>query len=278
MTLPYRLVGIRTLSCNLPAQGVQKEPSKRDLRDQNQRDTDGKFPVLRLVANGVHPQKAADAAANGGNRHQCRLRDAPFIFSRPVLVRKHKKEAQRIDYKEVKYQIFHKIIPLGGVNVKKCWLLGMLVLLLTGCAAEETFETVADELVAQVSAQTRQTYVELPEEAASPAVESDSGRIYLCENYEITVQTVDGGDLSATVRYVSGYDMEDLTVMHTQKDGTDTYEFVWASMAEPGERVGRAKILDDGSFHYVLTVMGDADTAQSNLPVWLSMFDSFSLA
>lgn len=162
--------------------------------------------------------------------------------------------------------------------MRKCWLILACAWLLTGCAAEETFETVSDELVAPVIAQARQTYVELPEEAASPAVESGSGRLYLCENYEITVQTMDGGDLSATVRSVSGYDMEDLTVMHTVEDGIDSYEFVWSTMGEAGEMVGRAKVLDDGTHHYILTVLGEADSARSNLPVWLPMFDSFALS
>lgn len=161
--------------------------------------------------------------------------------------------------------------------MKKCWLIAVLTLMLTGCAAEETFETVSDELVAPVSAQMRQTYVELPNEAASPAVESDSGRLYLCEDYEITVQIMEGGDLKETVRAVCGYEMDDLTVMRTEEDGYECCEFVWAAVGETGEMVGRAKILNDGSFHYILTVMGDADTAQSNLPVWLSMFDSFEL-
>ena len=162
--------------------------------------------------------------------------------------------------------------------MKKCLLILLMLFLLSGCAAEETMETVSDDIIAPVIGQMRQIFVELPEEAASPAVESGSDRLYLCENYEIAVQTMEAGDLSATIRSVSGYEMDDLTVMHTVEDGIDSYEFVWSTMSETGESVGRAKVLDDGNYHYILSVLGDAAKARSNHPVWLYMFDTFTLS
>ena len=162
--------------------------------------------------------------------------------------------------------------------MRKIILCLLCVLLLSGCAAEETFETVADEWAAPAIAQQRQTYVKLPEEAASPAVESGSDRLYQCDDYEITLQTLPGGDLQATVRGICGYDMETLTVMHRQQDGFDSYEFVWTNMGEEGECVGRAKIIDDGSYHYVLTAFADAEKSHSCLGDWLYMFESFTLA
>lgn len=150
-------------------------------------------------------------------------------------------------------------------------------LLLSGCAAEETFETISDHIVQPVLAEMRQISVVLPAEAASPTVESDSGRIYLCQDYEISIQTLESGDLRSTVSVLSGYDMEALTVMATQKGDVDCYRFVWASAGENGDRVGQAMILDDGSYHYCLSVLGDADTAQQNQLSWEEMFGSFSL-
>ena len=162
--------------------------------------------------------------------------------------------------------------------MKKCWLIVVMLFLLSGCGAQETVETVSDEIAEPVIAQMRQIFVEIPEEAASPAVESSSGRLYLCETYEIAVQTMEGRDLSATIQSVCGYDMDDLTVMHTMQEDVDCYEFVWSTMSESGESVGRAKILDDGNYHYVLTVLGQAEKARSNHPVWLYMFETFTLA
>lgn len=163
--------------------------------------------------------------------------------------------------------------------MKKRWMiLSVLALLLTGCAAEETFETVADENVAQVIAGQRQIYVELPGEAASPAVESGSARLYLCDGYDIHVQILESGDLSETVRTLTGYEKDALTVMQTQREGLACYEFAWVSAGETGDLVGRAMVLDDGSYHYCLTVLGDAETAEQKQVFWEDMFASFRLS
>ncbi len=163
--------------------------------------------------------------------------------------------------------------------MKKCGMfLVILSLLLAGCGTEETFETVADEQAEQVIAQQRQIYVELPGEAASPAVESDSGRLYLCGDYEISIQILEGGDRAATVRTISGYDQEQLTMMERQREDGVSWEFVWASAGETGDMVGRAMVLDDGSYHYCIAVLADAETARQNQAVWDRMFESFRLA
>lgn len=162
--------------------------------------------------------------------------------------------------------------------MRKGWILvAVLALLLTGCGAEETFETMADELAAPVIAQQKRVYVELPDQAASPAVESDSGRLYHCGEYDISIQILDSGDLARTVSTVSGFDPEDLTVVETVRDGWDCYEFVFVSAGETGDQVGHGMILDDGSYHYCLTVMGNAETAARNQVFWEEMFASFRL-
>lgn len=161
----------------------------------------------------------------------------------------------------------------------KKWIVWMILpLFLTGCAAEETFETIADEQVAPVIAQQRQIYVELPDAAASPAVESDSGRIYLCGDYEIVIQTLEGGDLDGTLQTLTGFRRDDLTVMETWQEGCACYEFVFASAGETGDLVGRGMILDDGSYHYCLTVLAEAEKAEENQVYWEEMFMSFRLA
>lgn len=162
--------------------------------------------------------------------------------------------------------------------MKKLILLMLMMGLLAGCGAEETFETIADEQVEQVIAQQRQIYVELPGEAASPAVESDSGRLYLCGDYEICIQILEGGDREATVRTLSGYEEDALTMMELQREDAACWTFVWASAGENGDMVGRAIVLDDGSYHYCLSVLADAETALQNQAVWDRMFETFRLA
>ena len=154
-------------------------------------------------------------------------------------------------------------------------LIALLALLLTGCSAEETVETISDEILQPVMAQPGQILVDLPGETAMPVMENDSERMYLASDYEIYLQTMEAGDLNETIRTVSGYEKDALTVMHTQWEGIDRYDFVWSSAGENGDRIGRAAILDDGDYHYVLTVLRDAENTQI---VWNDVFSSFTLA
>lgn len=161
--------------------------------------------------------------------------------------------------------------------MKKILLFALLALLLSGCGAEETLETISDELVQPVMAQRSQVTVELPGETAMPAMESDSGRMYLASDYEIYIETLEAGDLDKTIQTLSGFPKEDLTVMETNLDGVSRYEFVWSCAGEEGERIGRAVVLDDGNYHYTMTVLRDADTTETSQIVWNDVFDSFAL-
>lgn len=161
--------------------------------------------------------------------------------------------------------------------MKKWVLIALAALILTGCGTEETFETISDDLIEPAVAELREVYVSLPPEAAAPVLESDGDWVCICGDYEIYQQTLSAGDLSATVRTVSGYALEDITVLETVQGDCKRYDLVWASAGETGDRVGKACILDDGNYHYVLSVLGDADTAQEHKTVWQGMFDSFTL-
>ena len=158
--------------------------------------------------------------------------------------------------------------------MKKFWIWVLLPLLFTGCAAEETFETIADEQVLPVMAQPREIAVQLPEEAAVPVLENEEQQVYLCEDYEIIIETLSAGDLSGTVRTLTGYEKEQLTVMETQWQDVTRYDFVWASAGEEGDRLGRGVILDDGNYHYCMTLLRDAQEKNAD---WDEVFSSFTL-
>ena len=161
--------------------------------------------------------------------------------------------------------------------MKQCWIMIALAVLLCGCAAEETFETISDELVAPVMAQPRQVAVHLPDDAVAPVLESDSEQVYLCEDYEIVLETLSAGDLDATIQALSGYNKDQLTIMETRQDSVTRYEFVWAAAGETGERLGRAVVLDDGTYHYCMSVLRDADMVDRSQIVWNDVFRSFVL-
>ena len=150
--------------------------------------------------------------------------------------------------------------------------------LLSGCGAAETYELVTDEPVQQVSAQPREMHFFLAEETAMPAMETDSGKLYLCGEYDVMSQIFDGGDLERTIRQVSGFSPNDLTVIQTESENVKKTEFVWTSAAEEGHRICRATILDDGNYHYVLSIMSDAENAGELAETWQQIMDSFNIA
>lgn len=154
----------------------------------------------------------------------------------------------------------------------------VVALLLCGCGAEQTLETVADELVLNVSVQPREVLLTLPEETLLPAMETDNGTLYLCDGYDVAVQTMEGGDLDATVRQVSGFDSDELTVIQTAAGEFSCYEFVWTAATDLGEQVGRAMILEDTGYHYVLSAVAPAKHAEEYREIWNGIFDSFGIA
>lgn len=157
----------------------------------------------------------------------------------------------------------------------KRWLCCLLpVLMLCGCGAEETLETVADEWMVPAMAQPREVTLRLPEDLTMPVLEEADRKMYLGEDYEILVETMASGDLDATLRSLTGYTADRLTVIRTRQGDADRYDFVWTAAGEQGERLGRGAILDDGNYHYCLSVLRDAD---EKIVVWHDVIESFSL-
>ena len=100
---------------------------------------------------------------------------------------------------------------------------------------------------------------------------------YYCEDYEIVLETLSSGDLSATIRQISGQEKDRLTIMQTETEDVQRYEFVWAAAGEKGDRLGRAVILDDGQYHYCLSALRDTDSETTAQIVWNEVFSSFRL-
>lgn len=159
--------------------------------------------------------------------------------------------------------------------MKKICILMILVVLLSGCSAQTDFETVFDQLEAPVVAQMRKLEVTLPKEATAPTLQSEeAGALYLCNGYTLSIQTMNAGDLDATLRNLSGFSRDQLTVMETAKYGIKRYDCVWSAVGEGGDQVARAVILDDGSYHYAVTVMADFSAAGDLAATWKEILDS----
>ena len=161
--------------------------------------------------------------------------------------------------------------------MKKLWVLMILVCLRAGCAGESTMETVADEIVL-TQARAGSIRVELPEETVLPVMQTDTGKLYICRDFEVSVQTLSGGDLERTVTALSGFDLSAVTVMEREAGELDRYDLTWSCAGELGPEVGRASILSDGNYHYCLTAMTREENARDYQEIFNGMFESFTLA
>ena len=162
--------------------------------------------------------------------------------------------------------------------MKKWWIIVLFAVVLTGCVNAPELETMNEDFV-MPEAVPGQILLSLPGDAGEEALCATADRqLYICENYTIAVQTLPGGDLKRTLQSVTGFDPSALTVVQTRKDGLDSYQTVWTAAGEGGDQLGRAQILSDGNFHYVLSVMADCTVAGTLTDAWQTLFDSFGVS
>ena len=158
----------------------------------------------------------------------------------------------------------------------KTWIvLLVLVLCLAGCS-DPTWETLGSvEHVSATLPPMAVVTLQLPQEAAVLSA-TGTDTIYLCDGYSIALQTVSAGDLTATIRSISGYDPAELTVLESGST-IKRYDLVWSAAGEAGAQVCRGVILDDGNYHYTLTLMADAQQVLSLQESWNALLTSFDL-
>lgn len=161
--------------------------------------------------------------------------------------------------------------------MKKIIIAATLLLLLSGCS-QPTFETLQDLGIQTDTSVASQILLTLPEEASAAVMESqDAGKMYLCDGYTVSVQTLPGGDLNRTLRQVTGFSRDGLTLMQTQQGDYTRYETVWSAAGEGEDQVGRVVILDDGSYHYTVSVMAPYTAAGDLAATWQQILGSVSL-
>lgn len=161
--------------------------------------------------------------------------------------------------------------------MKRFWILTIIMLLITGCTDETPFEPVKDVYAEETAAPMRQIMLEIPEDATVTVMETQSnGKMYFCDDYTLTVYTTLAGDLQKTVKNATGFSMEELQMLKVNYRDMTKYLCVWTAAGEGATQVGRACILDDGHYHYVLTAMTQENQAGELLSGdWETVFRSF---
>ena len=162
--------------------------------------------------------------------------------------------------------------------LKKMWICLFLCMFLCGCAQQPVFETLGDveHLIGERPAMGTMT-VQLPQEAAAQTLGTGDGTMYDCEGYTLVMHTTSAGDFSKTVQQLSGFTPENLTIMETQMGENKRYEWVWTAATEDGDVLCRAAVLDDGTYHYCMSAMAQADLAGQLTTQWNALFASFCL-
>ncbi len=159
--------------------------------------------------------------------------------------------------------------------MKKWCLILVLGLLLTGCSSAQTFETLGDIDMAPAVQQKGELIVSVPDPAE--VVQGESGTLYLCRDYSLTVEVLSAGDLNGTVQKLTGFGMDDLTVISTAAGDTSRYECVWTAVGEGGDWVGRTLVLDDGKCHYCVSMQYSATEAAGMPETWQEITDSIRI-
>ena len=139
----------------------------------------------------------------------------------------------------------------------KKWCLGLVFLLLSGCAAP-AWETVTDEIPAvAVSSWMEDAYsVQFGVPASASLLEERAGwQVYGTENGELEIETrtfLTSG-LESAVRTVSGFESDELTILQTARFGMPQYQFAWVAQTEQGSRLYRANlVLNDTECYAVI--------------------------
>ena len=162
--------------------------------------------------------------------------------------------------------------------MKKLLMVFALIFVLCGCNSAQEFETVTDTWEDPVQAAAGELRFAIPSDAALEVFEGDGAcKLYLCDGYDLVMQTLDAGELERTLSQISGYPADKLTVIETLQQTLKRFDCIWSSSGELGDQLVRAAILDDGNYHYVLMAMADASRTAELQETWQSIFDSFTV-
>lgn len=159
--------------------------------------------------------------------------------------------------------------------MKKCCLILLSALILSGCGAADTFETLGDIDMTPAVQEERNLHIDILDDAET--IQGETGTIYLCEGYVVTVEILNGGNINRTFQILTGHECDDLTVIETSVNEVNRYECVWTAAGEGGDAVSRAVVMDDGNYHYCVTVSAGAGDAIVLQEKWRQILNSFQL-
>lgn len=130
----------------------------------------------------------------------------------------------------------------------------LMVLLLSGCSAVPVWETVDDSMLEQPAMWRDQSYViqiDLPDSAV-PMGEMEGIRRYEAGNMEVETCTFLASDINIAVRYLTGFEKDQLTVLELTRFGLPEYRFAWCCQTDEGVRIYKADLIQDQMVYYAV--------------------------
>ena len=140
--------------------------------------------------------------------------------------------------------------------MKKGLVLLLVLLVLSGCSAP-VWETVEDIAPAVPTASMEnETYtIEIGVPSSMKLLEAKDGwHIFSTDHgeFEVETRTFLASGVADAVKTLSGYSMEQLTVLETERFDLPEYQFVWLTQTEQGTRLCRADLVVDGMECYAV--------------------------
>ena len=162
----------------------------------------------------------------------------------------------------------------------KKWMVGLILLfgvVLCACGRAETFEIISDVVVTGQLSEPAKISLRIPDDATLAVMSSTDGQSYEGDHYQIIIQTYAAGDLNQTLQQITGYSSNQLKLMEVTTEAYGKYLCAWSSVSEEGELVGRCAVLDDGRYHYCLSVLVDAQKSGEMRGEIDALFADYSL-
>lgn len=139
--------------------------------------------------------------------------------------------------------------------MKKLTIVLLLLLFLTGCSTP-AWETVSDSLTDQPVSWLTDVYTietSLPQ-GVELLAQTDGWSVYSNQDGTMEVETrvFPASDLTSAVKVLSGYEVDRLNILQTERFDMPEYQFAWVTQTECGQRLSRADIVIDDTNCYAV--------------------------
>lgn len=152
--------------------------------------------------------------------------------------------------------------------------------LLTGCSVP-VWETVEDFQPSQPVSGWMETAYEIQiglQEQPELIWETAGCKLYEAGNLEIETDVFLSSGLDSAVRRLTGYEVEQISILQTERFALPEYQFAWYSQTEEGGQMCRADLVMDGMVCYAVVCRVPEDQGNTMSEEVRQVFSGFGLS